>query len=668
MRRGGVVQSEDRYKKVFQHAAFGVLILDLDGRIFDFNQAATRMMGPERGLIHKRYLGDFIGDRLSQSLPEKLKLLDQLGHLTLEARLPGRGGVAADVLLDMTPVPWEDDSHAVLVLLRDLPSRNLMQKENDLQRAAIHTLAGERHAGGAVRWMFLLPEQGKAQVFPPRATTEGGGGEEIAPLFAAPELQKALANAFLGAPAEAGPAWLSAAAEGQAGLARYLRFEFKPLPDPDAKIGQVFAIVEDRTAERLAEEESRRRDQRAMLGLFSDALFHEFNNYLSVILSQASALRLSTPPGRLVPPSVGAILDSAQKAAGLLRRTTETGQEPGSGWSSLNLNAPVAEATRILEHLLAGHVRVRLELGDSLPRVMGDPAHLRTMIVALGRQAEAHMPAGGDLIIRTRRVDPASPASPPGAEVTVADTGVGMDAVTRSQVIESLIPVAAGGTGDNLDLIVARAVALRHRGRCELESAPGRGTTWKITLPGQETRPKLTGPQPGPGVPMDAEAAEQQLAATAAQALPSTPFTLHSAFDSGGRSNVPRPRILLADDEENFRDFVRTILQQNGYDVVTAADGLEAFEHFQEEADKFTLAILDAYMPRLGGLETYLRMQALRPDMPVLFVSGFVRGPSRAALLAACPGRAQVLLKPFTGEQLLLEVGRILESVWSKPA
>jgi signal transduction histidine kinase len=341
--------------------------------------------------------------------------------------------------------------------------------------------------------MFLLSAQGEPQSFPNPRKVDGASVEGIAPLFKAPELQRALAKAFDGERSEAGPAWLGPAVDGQPDLARYLRFEFAPLPNGEGKIDQVFALVEDRTTERLAEEESRRRDQRAMLGLISGALFHEFNNYLGVILSQASALRLSTPPGRLVPPSVGAILDSAQKAAGLLRRTTEAGQEPTSGWTSLNLNAPVAEAAHILQHLLAGHVRVRLELGDSLPRVMGDPSHLRAMMIALGRQAEAHMPAGGDLIIRTRRLDPDSPASPPGAELTVADTGVGMDAMTRSQVIESLIPVSVGGTGDNMDLIVARAVALQHRGRCELESAPGRGTTWKIILPGQETRPKLTG-------------------------------------------------------------------------------------------------------------------------------------------------------------------------------
>ncbi|MCW8133805.1 MAG: response regulator, partial [Planctomycetota bacterium] len=362
---------------------------------------------------------------------------------------------------------------------------------------------------------------------------------------------------------------------------------------------------------------------------------------------------------------VGAILYAAQMAAGLLRRTTEAGYDSGAGWMIFHFNHPVAEAARMLQHLLPPTVKVKLDLGDALPKVFGDPALVRAMVLALGRQAEAHMPAGGDLSIRTRRVDPSSPASPISAELTIGDTGVGMDAMTRAQVIDSLLPVS-GGAGDTLDLALARAVILQHRGRVELESATGRGTNWTITIPGQESRPRLTGPAPGQGIPLDDEAGEQQLAQTAAQAMPAAPFAIQNAFDSGARANIPRMRVLLADDEENFRDFVRTILQQNGYEVMTASDGLEAFEHFQEEPEKITLAILDAYMPRLGGLETYLRMQALRPDLPVIFVSGFVRGPSRQALLAACPGRAQVLLKPFTSEQLLQEAGKILETVWSK--
>lgn len=665
---------EDRYRKTFQHAGFGMLVLDLEGRIRDFNPAASRMMGPERAEIHKRYLGDFFGERFARSLPEKLKLLDQLGHIVLEASLSG-GASGGPMLLDLTQVPWEDDSQAVLVLMRELSPRENLEQELNLQRRTLEALTARRAAQkGSDRVLLLAAADGGAAIFPAppaRGTrVDGTFADECLQLFRSPELLKAVKSAMDGGRSVIGPAWFDPPpADGKEAsrLPRCLRIELAPLADADGKVDRVLAIVDDRTAERLGEEEQRRRDQRAVLSLFAGALFHEFNNYLGVILSQASALRLSTPAGRLVPPAVGAILDAAQKAAGLLRRTTEAGQDPSAGWTPLSLNTPVAEAVRMLQHMLGAGVRVRMELGDAIPQVFGEATLLRSMVVALGRQAEAFMPAGGELVVRTRRVDPSGPASPTSAEITISDTGMGMDAMTRAQVIESLVPVSTSGPGDHLDLAVARAVVLQHRGRFELESAPGRGTTWKIVLPGQESRPRLTGPHPGQAKPMDDEDGAQQLAATAAQALPAAPFALHNAFDSGGRGGVARPRVLLADDEENFRDFVRTVLQQNGYDVFTAGDGLEAFEHFQEEPEKYALAILDAYMPRLGGLETYLRMQALRPDLPVIFVSGFVRGPSRQALLASCPGRAQVVLKPFTGDQILLEVGRILEAAWSKP-
>ena len=650
-----------------------MLILDAGGCIRDYNPSAIRMMGSERGAINQRNLGDFFGERFARAFPEKLKLLEELGHIVIEAHLGGARDSGTAVLLDLSQVPLEDGGMGILAVVRELGSREQLEHDLELQRQIIEARWAENPTtGSATRLLILFSSDGHKERYPAPPVGKAGKGatllQEVLPLFEEDYFKQTLEKAWLGEWVALSNGWYgrTPSALGAPAMAgHYLRVELAPLRGASGEVTRVMALVEDLTAQRLRQEQDRRMDQRALLGLFAGALNHEFNNYLGVILAQAAALRLATPPGKIVPPSVGAIMDAAQKAAGLLRRTTEAGQNVTETWGSLDLNRPVAEAAYILLHDLNANVNLHLELGDRVPEVNGDPALLRAMVVALGRRALALMPAGGELTIATARAERNSPVASAGAVLTLRDTGLGMDALTRAQIMDSLVPVEAAG--DMLDLAVARAVVLQHRGRFEVDSAPGRGTTFRVVLPGQEKRPHLTGHQPGPGATLDEASMERQLSRAAQVALPASSQKFLNAFESGARVVVtPRPKILLADDEENFRDFVREVLVQTGYQVVSAANGQEAFEQFQERPESFALAILDAYMPRLGGLETYLRMQALRPDLPVIFVSGFVRGPSRDALLAACPGRAHVLLKPFTAEQVAAEVGKMMELVWSQ--
>ena len=145
--------------------------------------------------------------------------------------------------------------------------------------------------------------------------------------------------------------------------------------------------------------------------------------------------------------------------------------------------------------------------------------------------------------------------------------------------------------------------------------------------------------------------------------LPNSPFdsgVTSSASGSGAGADDGLKCVLIADDEENFRTFMGWALRQHGYEVILAANGQEAFDRFQENPTRICLAILDAYMPLMGGLESYLRMQVLRPELPVLFASGFVRGPSVETLIDGCPGPAHVLLKPFSAEDLLKAVEEAL--------
>ncbi|MCZ7647953.1 MAG: response regulator [Planctomycetota bacterium] len=591
-------------------------------------------------------LDDLLRLRLRGGLREKLRLLEQLGHMTLEARL-GREGDGADVILDCSLVPWKDEP-SVMAILRELSPREQGDREREWLR---HAVAAQQRAGR--RYVYRVRPDGAAEPLAGEAAPA-----DFAALFARsvlrPHLERALDGERVRIPAE----WFRPA--GAEAPERLLSIEMLPVGEGGGRAEDVLALVEDITERRLEEEAAFRDELRSALALFSGALLGEFNNFLGVIMAQASALRLSTG-GRLAPPAAGAILDAAEEAAALLRRCAELGLQTESQTRLIDLNAAVKEAARLLSHLLAGRVRVQLELADELPRIRGNEALLRAMLLALGRLAEQAMPAGGTLSLRTAALEPAGPASPPAAALTVGDTGMGMDPLVRAEALKSLLPATGSGLGDPLDLAIARAVIRRHRGQVDLESAPGRGTVWKIVLPGEEARPNLSGPEPHRRTPADSGEAVQALARVAGDAR------LGSGEAPLAPAHVPvlEPPgsgwILVVDDEENFRDYVRGVLNQNGFEVACACDGREACEIFQEDPGRYALAILDAYMPRMGGLETYLRMQVLRPDLPVLFVSGFVRGPSRHALLAGCPGQAEVVLKPFGEDRLLEAVRRLLK-------
>jgi CheY-like chemotaxis protein len=289
------------------------------------------------------------------------------------------------------------------------------------------------------------------------------------------------------------------------------------------------------------------------------------------------------------------------------------------------------------------------------------------MIIALAQYAEPGIPPGEDLRVVTSPLDPPGPAAAPGIGLTLTCSRIGGVPAGRPPTsLESLLTGSAKGTGDPLNLAYAQAVVRKHRGQLKLDSESEGEFVWQMSLPGREARPRLTGPLPvGDFIPEE-EGIEERIAKTAegAKTVGSSTRTPAVSDDWAHEEEPPRrrsrTRILLVDDEENFRDFARDVLQEHGYDVDVAVDGQEGFELFKEDPDRYTLVVLDAYMPRLGGLETSLRMQVLRPDLLVLFVSGFVRGPSLEAMLTGCPGPAEVILKPFTGEELVMAVKKLL--------
>ena len=498
-------------------------------------------------------------------------------------------------------------------------------------------------AAPATAYFFVSP-QGEVSRYPPPAEGEKPGPLDwAASLLAGPRLKRSLERAWAGEEVAPAAGWYSPAggvvalgSGGPAGKAlaqqRWLSIALMPMRRQGTSVTDVCVRVLDETDRRLQHEEQRWRDQQRCRDLLAEALSHDLNNQLSVILAQASGLRLATPPGELPAPALGAIVDAVQRAAGLLRAAAGPHGRQAAALQIVDLNSIVPDCAALLAHMVKGRLEVGLELGKDVPAVAGEEDLLRTMIFALGRHMLAILPAGSRLRLRTFRQPSTAAAAPAAAGLSIG----GEAPAGAAGQLESLEDTAFSS-----DAALARAIARAHRGHCASAGAGSRGMSWEVILPGEKGT-FIFSPKVDPPIAPGKTRRKEE--------CPLLPATVDG-----------KPcKVLLAEDEENFRVFMDWALRERGYEVISAKDGQEAFERFQEAPESFGLAILDSYMPRMGGLEAYLRMQALRPDLPVLFASGFTRGASVDVLVAGCPGPASVLLKPFSATDLLEAVQKAL--------
>jgi CheY-like chemotaxis protein len=259
-----------------------------------------------------------------------------------------------------------------------------------------------------------------------------------------------------------------------------------------------------------------------------------------------------------------------------------------------------------------------------LAPVLGDRVELEQLVSNLVVNAGHAITGAGQVVIRTSVVDVDAsyvarvPRARPGryVELSVEDDGHGMDEATLARVFEPFFTTKTDGTG--LGLAVVHGVVERHEGFLRAESKPGAGTSITAYLP------------------LSAEAPARVTAA------PRPP--------AGAR------RVLVADDQPIVRRLTERMLRQLGYDVVGASDGEEALRAFEKEPYAYDVVVLDVMMPKVRGPEALLRMRAIRPDLPAVFVSGYVAVPSELS----GPGEAKhrVLQKPFTAQQLVDELQR----------
>jgi PAS domain S-box-containing protein len=414
---------------------------------------------------------------------------------------------------------------------------------------------------------------------------------------------------------------------------RWIQTTFVPVSDESRVVSRVDGISRDVTQQRRLEEQFRQSQKMEAVGRLAGGVAHDFNNMLTVITSYSELLLSdmeSTDPRR---EDLEEIRKAAAGAAGLTRQLLAFSRQQVLEPTVLDLNAIVSGAEKMLQRLIGEDVALVTVLAPDLGAVKADPGQLEQVIMNLAVNARDAMPEGGKITVETANVEldatytaEHTPVSP-GAYVllSVSDTGVGMDEETKRRLFEPFFTTKEKGKGTGLGLATVYGIVKQSGGFIWVYSEVGHGTTFKIYLP---------------RVDEPADAAQQ------ATVLP--------------ESMRGTETVLLAEDAGPLRAVARQILKRHGYTVLEAPDGKSALDQATGHDGPIHLLIADVIMPEMSGRQLAERLKERRPELKVLFVSGYTDDAIiRHGTLE--PGIA-FLQKPLSPESLARKVRVILDS------
>ena len=400
------------------------------------------------------------------------------------------------------------------------------------------------------------------------------------------------------------------------------------------------AELEDRVAQRTAElvnaiaEREMLNDQLLQaqkmesIGTLAGGIAHDFNNLLNIIMSYSVLIERKLRAGELSEP-LAVIRETVQRAAALTQQLLAISRKTEIKFEELNVNAVLEKLKKLLSETFPKAIDIVLDLHPAIPSLIGDPNHIHQVLLNLCVNARDAMPEGGKLFVQTSIVA--------GAEVRkrfeqakndlyvriqLADTGTGIDDATRNRIFEQFFTTKSQGQGTGLGLAVVYGIVTNHSGFIDVESEPGKGTTFSIYLPASNNNKIF---------------AEEQK-------------SLNNEKRAIGSGEV----VLFVDDEERQLRLMQRFLTDAGYRVLVARDGIEAVEIHGQHSNEIAVAVLDLQLPKLNGWEAFQKMKLLQPNLQAIFATGFVSAEIEAEIAHA--QRGKIIMKPYDLTEVLENV------------
>lgn len=414
---------------------------------------------------------------------------------------------------------------------------------------------------------------------------------------------------------------------------RYVEIKTFPMKNSEGLVTSVIEVINDATEKRKLEDQLRQAQKMESIGTLAGGIAHDFNNILTAIIGYGSLVLMKTATGDPRRQNIEHMLEAADRAAHLTHDLLLFSRKQIADKKSVDLNEIIRRVEKFLKRVIGEDIACSTLLSEGQLPVLADAHQLEQILMNLATNARDAMPQGGVLTITTERIRfdaefiTAHGYGNPGvySMITISDTGKGMDEITRQRIFEPFFTTKDVGKGTGLGLAVVYGIVKQHEGYINVYSEPGQGSTFKIYLP-----------------VIAADALDESISPSAENPV-------------GGAETI-----LLAEDDTLVREMTLSILRDFGYTVIVACDGEEAVNKFSENKDVIQLLLFDLIMPKKTGKDAYDEIKMIKPDIKVLFTSGYAHDMVRQKVVLG--DNVEIASKPISPKDLLKKVRNVLDA------
>ncbi|OGO05160.1 MAG: hypothetical protein A2Y73_04515 [Chloroflexi bacterium RBG_13_56_8] len=641
-----------------------LILTDVDGRIELVNRAATELLGYEEDVLRGQPM-EFVLEN-----PISVKLMRAGSVSGIEENLKLRGGGSVPVSLSASLV--RDKGGALLGVVfvgRDITERRRVEEELERYRDHLEELVGERTAElraanvalqqvfadlreaqkeskeSEARWRSLsenapsfivtVDREGTIQ-FANRAMSRTPRAEVIGTKVydhVSAEQQELIRNSLARVFQTGEVSTYEFAVDAIGGGNSWHECRAGPIVQ-DGQIVAALVVVTNITERKHLEEQLRQASKMEAIGRLAGGIAHDFNNLLTVINGYCGLVFESLGENDPLREDVREILEAGDLAVSLVRQLLIFSRRQEQKVSVFSLNKVLTGMDKMLQRLIGENIQLELKLGEGLGNIKADEGQIGQVVVNLVVNARDAMPDGGQLALETSNVTLDEPSRDMHDELkagsyvmlTVRDTGCGIALEAMEHIFEPFFTTKDPGRGTGLGLATVYGIVKESGGAIKVSSELGQGTVFRLYFPRLEER--------------------------------SEPIKSQSTQETAPSRRTGT--ILVVEDQDEVRHFTAHLLRRLGYDVLEAAHGLEALSMLESHPRSIDLVFTDVVMPEMSGRELAERLREVKPDVKVLFTSGYT--PESIARQGGLDEKVPLIQKPFDARVLASTLHEILQN------